>query len=167
MRYINSPLTFRRTEHGVAIERNIDERITMMDNLVELIAFTSRGSFNADPDFGLEYWNHEYSNVSDTQFNNNNSGRDEFYKESTKERCEASIAESLIAYAPKKLKVRDIKVTMNLKDDILENNRNKVQSHHEVVIFVTAKLDDGMGTTCDYNREVSFMVEPTTRKSKY
>ena len=166
MRYISTPLTFQRTEHGVTIRRDIEDRFSMMDNLVELVAFTPHGNFNADPDFGLEYWNDEYSNVNDTQFNNNDTGMDE-YEQSTKQRCEASIANDLLAYAPNKIKLREpINVTMNLKDCLRQNRKDRVNSHHEVVIFVEAKMDDGMGTTCDYNREVSFMVEPTARKPK-
>lgn len=163
MSYISTPLVFQRSESAVTIDRSIDDRIKMLDNLIELIAFTPRGSFNADPDFGLEYWNHEYANISDTQFNNN-SGRDEYFRQSTKERCEASIAESILAYAPEGLKVRDINVTMNMKD---EDNKLRVSrksySHHEIVIFISANLVDGMGTTCSYHREVSFMVEPIVK----
>ncbi len=167
MDYISSPLHFITTSHGVSIARDIKDRIAMMDNLVELAAFTARGRFNADPDFGLEFWNQEYSNVSDEQFNNNNTGKDEYHPESTKERCEASIAESLMAYAPESLKVRGINVLMNLKDnDTSQQIQHKKYSHHEVVIFVSAQLDDGLGTTFDYSREVSFMVEPTARKRR-
>lgn len=165
MSFISSPIQFKTSDHGVGISRNIEDRTTMMDNLVELIAFTQRGSFNADPDFGLEFWNQEYSNVNDEQFNNNNTGKDEYHTQSTKERCEASIRESLMAYAPESLKIREINVMMNLKDNNTSHHgRHQVYSHHEVVIFVSAKLDDGLGTTYDYSREVSFMVEPTARR---
>lgn len=164
MDYISTPLTFQHSESGVIVERNIAERIAMMDNLVELIVFTAKGNFNADPDFGLEYWNHEYANISDTQFNNN-IGRNEYNRLSIKEQCEASIAESMLEYAPDKLKIRDIHVVMNMKDDEPSlHGRRKSYSHHEVVIFISAKLDDGMGTAYDYTREVSFMVEPTVRR---
>lgn len=167
MNFISSPIHFTTSERSVGIARDIEERITMMDNLVELIAFTPRGSFNADPDFGMEFWNQEYSNVNDEQFNNNNTGRDEYHPESLKERCEMCIAESLMAYAPESLQVRDIKVLMNLQDTGANHHgSHKVYSHHEVVLFISAKLDDGLGTTCDYSRELSFMVEPTMRSRK-
>ena len=60
MEYISTPLSI--SDDGQLV-RDVNERITMLDNLVELIVFTPRGSFEADPDFGFEYWNHEYSNV--------------------------------------------------------------------------------------------------------
>lgn len=164
MNYIATPLTFRRNDHGVTIERDIDNRITMMDNLVDLIAFTARGSFNGDPDFGLEYWNHEYANLSDTQFNNKNTGLEKDQEQSLRQRCEDSIRQSIVAYAPERLHLNNVNVEMNLRDeDTHQNSHRRIYSHHEVVIAVTAKLDNGMGTTCDYEREVSFMVEPMAR----
>lgn len=162
MNYISAPMTLVDSDEGVAIMRNIDEQRTMMDNLVELAVFTPKGSFNADPDFGLEYWNEEYANVNDSQFNNN-AQRDEYTLLSTKEKCEAGIAQNIIDYAPDLLKVRDVCVNMSMCDD--DDVRNSY-SRHKMVVFVTAKLDDGLGTTSDYMREVSFMVEPTVIKRR-
>ena len=165
MSYIRTPITFSRTERGVTIQRDIEERITVMDNLVELIAFTARGSFNGDPDFGLEYWNHEYANVSDTQFNNSTAEK-KGYKP-LKDRCQESIQQSIAAYAPECLHLSKIEVSMTLRDEeAWQSRRRKMYSHHEVVIVVTARMDDGMGTTTDYQREVSFMVEPTVRNRR-
>lgn len=135
-----------------------------MDNLVELVIFTPVGSFKADPDFGLEYWNYEYVNISDAQFNTG-TDRVDYCMASMKELCEASIAESIKTYAPEKLKVAEIKVTMNLRDDdSAKQGSCKVYSHHTVAIYITAKLDNGMGTYFQYSREVSFMVEPTAKR---
>lgn len=162
MNYISAPVTLVGSEKGVSILRDIDEQRVMLDNLVELAVFTPKGSFNADPDFGLEYWNEEYANVNDSQFNNN-AQRDEYTLLSTKERCEAGIAQNIIDYAPEQLKIRDVFVNMSMSDD--DDVRNS-SSRHKVVIFVSAKLDDGLGTTSDYVREVSFMVEPTVIKQR-
>ena len=68
MSFISTPLIFNNS--GASILRDINDHITMLDNLVELVVFTPRGSFAADPDFGFEYWNHEYSNVHYREFNN-------------------------------------------------------------------------------------------------
>lgn len=153
-------------DNAVTIEREIEDQIAMLDNLVELVTFTPIGSFNADPDFGLEYWNYEYANISDTQFNTD-AERDEYTKKSLKEQCEDSIKNSIKAYAPEKLNISDIAVTMNLKDDNINNlGTRKIYSHHAVVIHISAKLDNGLGTSFQYNREVSFMVEPTAKKIK-
>ena len=61
MKFISTPLVF--LDQGIRIRRDLEERVRMLDNLVELIVFTPRGQFDADPDFGFEYWNHEFSNV--------------------------------------------------------------------------------------------------------
>ena len=56
MKFIKTPLTY---ENGSAvIARSLDERIAMIDNFIELIVFSPKGSFIADDDFGFEYWNH-------------------------------------------------------------------------------------------------------------
>lgn len=162
MNYISAPVALVGSEEGVSILRDIDEQRAMLDNLVELAVFTPKGSFNADPDFGLEYWNEEYANVNDSQFNNN-AQRDEYTLLSTKERCEAGIAQNIIDYAPEQLKIRDVFVNMSMSDD---DDVLNSPSRHKVVIFVSAKLDDGLGTTTDYVREVSFMVEPTVIKQR-
>ena len=94
MKYISTPLEFN--EEGTRILREIDDRIKVLDNLVELIVFTPRGSFEADPDFGFEYWNHEYSNVHYREFNNSQTGRGArgIQNEVTKKECEDSTPKS-------------------------------------------------------------------------
>ena len=56
MSFISTPVTY--IEPSLRLVRNIEDHITKLDNLVELIVFTPRGSFAADPDFGFEYWSH-------------------------------------------------------------------------------------------------------------
>lgn len=162
MNFISTPLTFVEHETQIGISRDIEERITMLDNLVELIVFTPRGRFNADPDFGFEYWDYEYSNVNETQFNNNNTGRDIYNNESTKIKCQESIKQSLNTYAPD---LKEIEITMNLSAaDSDKQSRKNVLSRHMVFIVVKGKIENGLGTTLDYNKEVSFFVEPTARR---
>lgn len=166
MNYILVPLSFKRSDGSVTIEREVEERLSMMDNLVELVVFTPIGSFRADPDFGLEYWNYEYANISDTQFNTG-ADRGTDNKQSLKEQCEASIAESIKTYAPEKLNVKDIMVTMNLNDDAASvHGTHNVYSHHIVVIHVAAKIDNGMDTSFQYTTEITFMMEPATKRMK-
>lgn len=98
MKFIKTPLTYN--EEHTSIERNIDGRIAMIDNLIELIVFTPRGSFIADSDFGFEYWNHEYSNVHFRDFNSgqNASFVNGLYNEITRKECQESIKKSLETY---------------------------------------------------------------------
>lgn len=162
MNYISTPLSFTEHDTQNEISRDLEERISMLDNLIELIVFTPRGSFNADPDFGFEYWDHEYSNVNDTQFNNNNTGRDSYDSESTKIKCQESIRQSLNTYAPE---LKNVEITMNLSAaDSDKQGRKKVLSRHIVAVVVRGSIENGLGTALDYNKEVSFYIEPTAKR---
>ena len=164
MKGIGVPLNYLETDDGIHIARGLEEQTAILDNLVELIIFTPCGSFKADPDFGLDYWNHEYSNINDNQFNNNSTGQNEFSKESTKMRCENSVRHSLMTYAPE---LKSLAVTMNLDPtDANNQGRRKVLSRHMVTILVEGYLEDGLGTLSPYQKEVSFLVEPTAKKIK-
>jgi hypothetical protein len=161
MKLISTPLVFR--ESGASILRDIDERLTMLDNLVELIVFTPRGSFAADPDFGFEYWNHEYANVHYREFNNKQTGRiaNGLYNEVTKKECEESIRISLATYEPL-LKNVIVSIELDSADD-KQKRRRKVASKYEVYVIVEGSLDDGLGTVRPYKKEVKFLVEPTVK----
>ena len=63
MSFIPIPLEYQSPSPELLIIRNQGSEVEQLDNLIELIVFTPRGSFLADPDFGFEYWNHEYSNI--------------------------------------------------------------------------------------------------------
>lgn len=164
MKFVSTPLTFLNFETGVSIARDIDNRISMLDNLVELIVFTPRGSFDGDPDFGFEYWNHEFSNVHYREFNNEQTGLSSggLFNEITKKECQESIRQSLATYAPE-LKQVFISMELNsVKDE--KQRRKKVPSKYIVNIKVTGIIDDGLGTTCDYEKKVIFLMEPTVKK---
>ena len=136
----------------------------MLDNLVELIVFTPRGSFNGDPDFGFEYWNHEYSNVHYREFNNEQTrlSYDGLYNEITKKECQESIRQSLSTYAPQ---LKQVLVSMELNSAEAEKQRKKkVPSKYVVKITVEGIIDDGLGTTCKYEKSVIFLMEPTAKK---
>ena len=162
MSFISTPLVFQ--QNGASILRDIDDHIRMLDNLVELIVFTPRGSFAADPDFGFEYWNHEYSNVHYREFNNSQLGKltKGLQNEVTKKECEDSIMNSLATYEPM-LK----NVTVSIVLDTAENmqvRRKKTASKYEVNVVVEGQLDDGLGTLQPYRKSVVFLVEPTVKR---
>jgi len=164
MRYASTPVTFRSEESSIRIVRDIEERISMLDNLVELIVFTPRGSFVGDPDFGFEYWNHEYSNVHYREFNNEQTGMSSagLYNEITKKECQESIRQSLSTYAPL---LKQVAVSMELNSAEAEKQRKKkVPSKYIVTIKVNGIIDDGLGTTCQYEKSVMFLMEPTAKK---
>ena len=164
MKYSSTPITFRSEELSISIVRDIEERISMLDNLVELIVFTPRGSFVGDPDFGFEYWNHEYSNVHYREFNNEQTGMSSagLYNEITKKECQESIRQSLSTYAPL---LKQVAVSMELNSAEAEKqSKKKVPSKYIVTIKVNGIIDDGLGTTCQYEKSVMFLMEPTAKK---
>ena len=164
MNFSSTPLIFKNSDTGISVVRDIQERISMLDNLVELIVFTPRGSFVGDPDFGFEYWNHEYSNVHYREFNNEQTGLSSggLYNEITKKECQESIRQSLSTYAPQ---LKQVFVSMELNSAEAEKQRKKkVPSKYVVTITVEGIIDDGLGTTCKYEKNVMFLIEPTAKK---
>lgn len=162
MNFVSAPVTFQREENTLTVVRNIEDVVAMIDNLVELIVFTPRGSFTADPDFGFEYWNYEYSNISYRDFNNGHSTLPRFGNdEATKTLCQNSIRNSLEAYAPQ-LKRIDILLEINaIGAD--RQPRKRIFSKYEVSVKVKGALDDGLGTIRPYEKKVLFYVEPTVK----
>jgi len=162
MSFISTPLVFQNS--GASILRNINDHIRMLDNLVELVVFTPRGSFAADPDFGFEYWNHEFSNVHYREFNNSQLGRvaKGLQNEVTKKECEDSIRNSLATYEPM---LKNVAVSIVLSTAVDRPlRRKKTASKYEVNVVVEGQLDDGLGTLQPYRKNVVFLVEPTVKR---
>ena len=166
MNFISTPLAFKnKSESRVELERDLDNRIKMLDNLIELIAFTPRGSFDADPDFGNEFWNHEYSNIHYLEFNNDHSGSANCYNDVTKKECQDSIRHSLLTYYPE-LKNVNISIDLQSASSSLQGRR-KVLSKYSVKITIEGVVNDGLGTSRDYRKDVVFLVEPTAKQLRY
>ncbi len=164
MYFSSTPLSFDNTESGIRIARNIEDNVLALDNLIELIVFTPKGSFFGDPDFGFEYWNHEYSNVHFRDFNNEQTGLSATGPNSgiSKKECEDSIRQSLSTYAPQ---LKQVYVSMQLLSVELDNQRKKkIPSKYKVEITVNGCIDDGLGTDHQYEKKVLFYMEPTAKK---
>lgn len=159
-----TPISFQNTDSAISIKRDIDNFVSMLDNLVDLIVFTPKGSFFGDPDFGFEYWNHEYSNVHYREFNNGHQSVSSsgMFNEVTKKECQESIRQSLSTYAPQ---LKQVVVSMDLNSAEAETRYKKsVQSKYLVVITIEGVLEDGLGTTFEYGKTVKFLMEPIVRK---
>lgn len=164
MAYIKTPLTYESGK--VVIARNLEDRIAMIDNFIELIVFSPKGSFIADDDFGFEYWNHEYSNVHFRSFNHGQNGNysNGLYNEVTLKECKESIEKSLDIYEPQ---LKQVNVLIELGSIKTENESNhKLLSKYEVTIRITGMLDDGLGILIPYKKDVSFLMEPTVKRIK-
>lgn len=161
MRFLSTPLQF--TDSGTKLRRDIDNRIMMLDNLVELIVFTPRGDFEADPDFGFEYWNHEFSNVHYREFNASQGTKTtSLYNEVTKKECEDSIKQSLAAYEPM-LKNVTVNIELNAASE-KQRRKRRVVSKYAVNVIVEGGIDDGLGVLRPYRKVVVFLVEPTVKR---
>lgn len=164
MNYISTPLAYLGSNSVLSLERDFNDRIAAIDNLVELIVFTPRGSFLADPDFGFEYWSHEYANIHYRTFNNGQAlmTADGLYHEITRAECQESIRRSLNNYEPF---LKDVNVSIELGAASMERQKKKkVMSKHVVRIIVEGSLENGPGTCCSYKKEVVFLMEPTTKR---
>lgn len=162
MAFIKTPLSYENNTGIIA--RNIEQKIAMIDNFIELVAFSPKGSFIADDDFGFEYWNHEYSNVHFRSFNHGQNGTysNGLYNEVTLKECKESIEKSLNIYEPQ---LRQVNVSIELGSIKTENESNhKLLSKYEVTIIITGVLDDGLGTIAPYKKEISFLMEPTVKR---
>ncbi len=161
MRFLSTPLQF--TDSGTKLRRDIDNRIMMLDNLVELIVFTPRGDFESDPDFGFEYWNHEFSNVHYREFNASQGTKTtSLYNEVTKKECEDSIKQSLAAYEPM-LKNVTVNIELNAASE-KQRRKRRVASKYAVNVIVEGGIDDGLGVLRPYRKVVVFLVEPTVKR---
>lgn len=162
MAFIKAPISYE--SDSTLITRSIDERIAMLDNFIELIVFSPKGSFIADDDFGFEYWNHEYSNMHLLSFNHEQNGNysNGLYNEVTLKEYKESIEQSLNVYEPQ---LKHINVSIEL-GSIKEEKyaRRKLLSKYEITIKISGMLDDGLGTLMPYNKDVSFLIEPTVKR---
>lgn len=167
MSFISIPLAYQSHPNDLRIQHNTASETEEIDNLVELIAFTPRGSFSADPDFGFEYWNHEYSNIQYRTFNSGQRGGQESTtrQEVTKLECQESIRQSLMTYAPQLTDVK-VDVELNAAKYSEQDQKRKVQSKHLVSIVVEGELDNGIGTS-KYRKKIEFLLEPSAKKSHF
>lgn len=162
MAFIKTPINYEKD--SVIIARSLEERVAMIDNLIELIIFSPKGCFVADDDFGFEYWNHEYSNVHFLSFNHGQNGQysNGLYNEVTLKECKNSIEKSLNDYEPQ---LKQVNVSIELGSIKTESKSNhKLLSKYEVTITISGLLDDGLGTLIPYKKNVSFLMEPTVKR---
>ncbi len=165
MKFISVPIKFIQSDIGLECERPIENFGKIIDNLVEMIALTPKGTFTADPDFGFEFWDPLYGDI-DNYMLNTNPDKIEIRRHRSKELCEREFIECIINYAPPSIKFYEISAEISCKNDKIQlRDSGKFFSYREVTIAISAKIDGGMGTQQDYYHEVSFMMEPISRRT--
>lgn len=166
MNFINTPLAFHNSGSSVDLDRRIKDIKAMIDSLLELIIFTPKGSFLADPDFGFEYWNHEYTNINYKNFNNGQAiiSSDGSRHEITKAECQDSIRNSLSEYVPQ---LTHVSINMELSSAFEGGFRNPdIKSKHTAKIVVEGSIENELGTFIPYRKEILFFTEPTFKKRR-
>lgn len=149
----NSPKL--ETENG-----DLDQCINSM---LELIIFTPKGSFAADPEFGFEYWNHEFSNIDVREFNNSYMGMvsdSKMLNDVSRKQCEQSLKDSISSYEPRLLNP-EVKIELEINGTL---RKRKSQPKYEMRIMINGAIDDGLGIARPFEKRISFMVEPIAKK---
>lgn len=163
--YSHIPLSIDFSKSPI-LEQETGDIEKSIDNILDLIVFTPKGAFIADPDFGFEYWNHEFANINVREFNNNYLGMVSNVKtlnEISRKQCENSLKESILCYEPR-LHQPDVKVELDINN---KKSRKSMPSKYEMKIMITGSLDDGLGIMRPYEKRISFMVEPIAKKLAY
>lgn len=145
------------------LERESGELENCIHSILDLIVFTPKGTFSADPEFGFEYWNHEFSNINVREFNNSYMGMvvdAQSLNDVSRKQCELSLKESIIAYEPRLINP-EVKIELEINDKI---RKRKSQSKYEMRILINGSIDDGLGIVRPFEKRISFMVEPTAKK---
>lgn len=145
------------------VEQDSGDIEKSIGSMLDLIVFTPKGSFNADPDFGFEYWNHEFSNVNVREFNNNYLGmvsNIQSVNDISRKQCESSLRESILSYEPR-LRQPEVRIELDVNN---KKSRKSTPSKYEMRVLITGALDDGLGITRPYEKRFSFMVEPIAKK---
>lgn len=134
-----------------------------INNILDLIVFTPKGTFVADPEFGFEYWNHEFSNINVREFNNSYMGMvsdSQTLNDVSRRQCEQSLKESILSYEPRLLNP-EVKIELEINNTV---RKRKSQSKYEMRIVINGSIDDGLGIVRPFEKRISFMVEPIARK---
>ena len=145
-----------------SLEKESGELESCINSILDLIVFTPKGTFCADPEFGFEYWNHEFSNINVREFNNSYIGMVESVQtlnDVSRKQCEISLKDSIIAYEPRLINP-EVKIELESNDTI---RKRKSQSKYEMKIMISGSIDDGLGILKPFEKRISFMIEPTVK----
>ena len=161
MDYTSIPLSITLS-NPQALEKEVGELEHCIDNILDLIVFTPKGSFSADPEFGFEYWNHEFSNIDVREFNNSYmimATDSQSQNDVSRKKCEQSLKESIMEYESRLINP-EVKIELDINEVI---RSHKSPSKYEMRILINGSIDDGLGVLKPYEKKIAFMVEPTAK----
>lgn len=161
--YTSIPLSIHMAD-SPGLEKEKGDLESCINSILELIVFTPKGTFTADPEFGFEYWNHEFSNMNVREFNNSYMGMvsdSQSLNDVSRHQCERSLKESILSYEPRLLNP-EVKIELEINERV---RKRKSQSKYEMRIIINGSIDDGLGIARPFEKRISFMVEPTAKKT--
>lgn len=172
MNYSLSPIQFEYDDHtDLKIIRPLTNSITMINNWVDTVVYTSIRRFKADEDFGFSFWDNEFIAMNLTDFNNHSdymivkdkeNGRDRKVQMSLADinQCKLSVKNSIAFYIPS---LKDIQVEVQLSMEKSEFSKGGKGSKYVVRVLVKGRLtlDEYVGTNDEnYQRRVVFFMDP-------
>lgn len=145
------------------LERERGDLVESIDHIIDLIVFTPKGTFSADPEFGFEFLNHEFSNINLNEFNNSYMEMDfgsTSLNETSRKQCEQSLKNSLHIYEPR-LMAPDVRIELEANETM---GMRKIGSKYKMRITIRGSIDAGAGVTRPYEKRISFKLEPCVKK---
>lgn len=171
MLYSNSPIQFVNDEQlNLKIDRPLANVLSVIDNWVDTVVFTSIRRFKADEEFGFSFWDNEFIAMNLVDFNHgadfkivkrkNNLEEKVQMSRSGIRQCERSVRDSISYYIPF---LKNLEVEVQLSMEKNKYSRRGENSKYVVRILVKGRLayNEYIGThEGEYHREVEFFMDP-------
>ena len=171
MHYSDSPIRFVNDEQlNLQIDRPLSNVVSVIDNWVDTVVFTSIRRFKADEEFGFSFWDNEFIAMNLVDFNHGadfkivtrKNNRDEKVQMSRAgiRQCERSVRDSILYYIPY---LKNLEVEVQLSMEKNKFSRRGENSKYVVRVLVKGRLtyNEFVGTReGEYQREVEFFMDP-------
>lgn len=171
MHYSDSPIRFVNDEQlNLQIDRPLSNVVSVIDNWVDTVVFTSIRRFKADEEFGFSFWDNEFIAMNLVDFNHgadfkivkrkNNREKKVQMSRAGIRQCERSVRDSILYYIPY---LKNLEVEVQLSMEKNKFSRRGENSKYVVRVLVKGCLtyNEFVGTReGEYQREVEFFMDP-------
>ena len=171
MHYSDSPIRFVNDEQlNLQIDRPLSNVVSVINNWVDTVVFTSIRRFKADEEFGFSFWDNEFIAMNLVDFNhgadfkivkrkNNREEKVQMSRAGIRQ-CERSVRDSILCYIPY---LKNLEVEVQLSMEKNKFSRRGENSKYVVRVLVKGRLtyNEFVGTReGEYQREVEFFMDP-------
>lgn len=172
MKYGLLPIHFELDNNqDLKIARPVSNTISVIDNWIDMVVFTSIRRFKADEDFGFSFWDNEFIAMNLVDFNNGadykmvkDKQNDRYHKQQLSlsgiNQCEKSVKDSIAFYFPS---LKNIQVVVRLSMEKSEFSEKEKGSKYVVRVVVKGKFTPGEYVKAgeeNYQRKVEFFMDP-------